>query len=201
MKTPREILFARHQAATPKLDALRREVVAGLNHQDTRAKSRAATLGAQLDAAPELQTTWGAAFTPLQHCQPQNQSYRSFTFGHRSGLKAALRGSVKMCPTLAAWCLGRSNKLWLELVWPCRRIWTGLAAVWILIFIVNLSLRDNVSRATGKPARSGEMIMSLQAQQRWMNELMADSSAPPEADRPRNVAPKPRTEKIGTATV
>jgi hypothetical protein len=145
MKTPREVLFARHQAAAPKLEALRREVVAGLKRQDTKAQSGAATL--------------------------------------------------------AAWCLGGSNKLWLELVWPCRRIWTGLAVVWILIFIVNFSQRDNVGRITVKSVRSGEMIMSLQAQQRWMNELMADSSAPPEADRPRNVAPKPRTEKSGTATV
>jgi hypothetical protein len=30
MKTPREILFQRHQAAAPKLDAIRAEVVAGL---------------------------------------------------------------------------------------------------------------------------------------------------------------------------
>jgi hypothetical protein len=30
MKTPREILLARHQAAEPKLDAVRRHVVAGL---------------------------------------------------------------------------------------------------------------------------------------------------------------------------
>ena len=145
MKTPREILFARHQTAAPKLDAIRREVVAGLNPQDTKARSGATTL--------------------------------------------------------AAWGLGGANKLWLELVWPCRRVWTGLAAAWILILMVNFSLRDNAGRATGKPARSGEMIMSVQAQQRWMNELLADSSAPPEADRPRNVAPKPRSEKTGTAAV
>ncbi len=31
MKTPRDILFARHQAAAPKLDAIRRSVLAGLN--------------------------------------------------------------------------------------------------------------------------------------------------------------------------
>jgi hypothetical protein len=57
---------------------------------------------AHLDTAPELQTAWGAAFTPLQRCQPQNQSFRSFTFRHRSGLKAALRGSVKVRPRTSA---------------------------------------------------------------------------------------------------
>jgi len=39
MKTPREILFQRHQDATPKLDAVRRTVLAGLNHQDTKTRS------------------------------------------------------------------------------------------------------------------------------------------------------------------
>ena len=90
--------------------------------------------------------------------------------------------------------------LWRELIWPCRRIWTGLAAVWVLLFIVDFSQRDNVSGVTGKPTRSGEVIMSLQAQQRWMNELLADRSAPPETDRSRNFAPKPRSETLGTAT-
>jgi predicted DNA-binding protein YlxM (UPF0122 family) len=40
MKTPRDILFARHQAAAPKLDAIRREVVAELNNQETKEQSR-----------------------------------------------------------------------------------------------------------------------------------------------------------------
>ena len=40
MKTPREILLAQHRAAGPKLDAIRRAVVADkLNHQDTKAQS------------------------------------------------------------------------------------------------------------------------------------------------------------------
>ena len=138
MKKPRDILFARHQSAAPKLDAVRHEVVAGLNHQDTNAQN------------------WSAIFVP--------------------------------------WCLGGSSQLWRELVWPCRRIWTGLATVWVLLFIINFSQRDNVSSITGKPVRSGELIMSLQAQQRWMNELLADRSLPPEVVQPRNFTPKPRTE-------
>lgn len=145
MKTPREILLEQHRSAAPKLDAIRREAVEGLNNKDAKAQSWADILVASL--------------------------------------------------------LGCSNKLWQELIWPCRRIWTGLAAVWVLLFIVDFSQRDNVSGVTGKPARSGEVIMSLQAQQRWMNELLADRSAPLEADRSRNFTPKPRSETLGTATV
>jgi hypothetical protein len=145
MKTPREILLEQHRSAAPKLDAIRREVVGGLNNKGAKAQSRATDFAASL--------------------------------------------------------LGCSNKLWQELIWPCRRIWTGLAVVWVLLFIVDFSQRDNVSGVTGKPARSGEVIMSLQAQQRWMNEPLADRSAPPETDRSRNFAPKPRSETLGTAIV
>jgi hypothetical protein len=39
MKTPRDIIFARHQAASPKLDAIRRSVVDELNNQGTKEQS------------------------------------------------------------------------------------------------------------------------------------------------------------------
>lgn len=139
MKTPREILLARHQAAEPRLDAIRRAVVHELNNQDAKAPS-----------------------------------------------------GVTVFASLCRRCFAAP---WRELILPSRRIWTGLAAVWILIFIINVSLRDNVSSVTGQPVRSPAVMMSWQAQQRWLNELFADRSTPPEADRLRNAAPKPRTEK------
>lgn len=138
MKTPREVLLARHRAAEPNLHAIRRRVVDDLNHQDATAP-----------------------------------------------------GGVT-CFAVLCRCL---TAPWRELIFPSRRIWAGLAVVWILIFAVNISLRDNVSSVTGRPVRSPAVMMSWQAQQRWMNELFADCSAPLEADRPRNIAPKPRTEK------
>ena len=117
MKTPRDILFARHQAAAPKLDAIRREVVAELNHKDTKARS------------------WTDNFV--------------------------------------SWCLGGSNKLWLELVWPCRRIWAGLATVWILIFVFNFSQRDPAELMARKsPPPSPEMILTFRQQERLLAELI-----------------------------
>ena len=138
MKTPRDILLARHQAALPKLDVIRRSVVVELNNQETKEQSFPASLVASL--------------------------------------------------------LGCSNKIWLELVWPCRRLWSGLATVWIALFLVNVAQRDNLSSVTGKPVLTQSVMMSWQVQQRWMNELLADRSGPVSADRSRNVAPKPRTE-------
>jgi hypothetical protein len=145
MKTPREILMARHRAAGAKLDALRESVVAELSNQETKGQS----------------------------------SDNVFV--------ASLLCCLKAC--------------WQELFFHSRRFWTGTAAIWIFILIVNLSQRDTVDSVTGHTVRSSGPVMSLQAQQRWMNELFADRTLPPEADRPRNFSPKPRTASAGTITV
>ena len=136
MKTPREILLARHQAVMPKLDAIRNEAV--------------------------------------------------------SRLPTARRGEV---------LIHLPMRFWQELVLPCHRLWAGLATVWVLLFIVNFAQRDNVNSITGQPAQPELVVMSLQAQQRWLNELLADRAAPVEADRPRHFAPKPRTENSATVVL
>ncbi len=139
MKTPREILLARHQTAVPKLDAVRRETIAGLNHQGTKAPSGVLVL--------------------------------------------------------VSWCLGGSNKLWQELVLPSRRIWSGLATVWILILAVNFAQREPV--AAGKFSTAPAM-MSFREQQRWMNELFAERGSIADAEPRKVYSPKPRTETFQT---
>jgi hypothetical protein len=138
MNTPREILFARHQAATPKLDVIRHSVVAELNDKETKEQS--------------------------------------------------------FLMALVALFRGCSNKLWLELVWPSRRIWTGLAAVWILIFIVNISQRDGSRAMMAKSTPPVDVMLTFGEQQKLLNELFADRSMPMDASRPRIFSPKPRTE-------
>jgi hypothetical protein len=142
MKTPREILLARHQAAAPKLDAIRHAVLRELNSQDAKAQS------------------WSAHFVSS--------------------------------------CLGCLNKLWQELVLPCRRIWSGLAAAWVILLVINFAQREP---ALSSNAAAAPVMMSLRDQQRLLNELFADRSLPAEADRPKVSAPRPRTERVETATV
>jgi hypothetical protein len=138
MKTPREILFDQHKNAAPKLDAIRHEVVAGLNHKDTKAQSGAANF--------------------------------------------------------VSWCLGGSNKLWRELIWPCRRIWTGLAVVWLLILAVNFSLRDNSQTIAMKSSPSPEMILTFRQQERLLAELIGQNE-PRAAEPPKLFLPQPRSER------
>jgi hypothetical protein len=139
MKTPREILFGRHQAAAPKLNAIRQSAVAAVC--DRRASTNAA----------HERRSQTAATTVLQ-------------------------------------------TLWHELIFPCRRIWAGLTAVWILIFIVNFSQRDGSQTMKAKSAPTAEMMMTFRDQQNLLNELLADRSPPMDAERPRIFLPRPRTE-------
>jgi hypothetical protein len=139
MKTPRDILFARHQDAVPKLDAIRQSTVAAVCDRRTSA-----------DYAQERRSQTAAT--------------------------AVLR------------------TLWRELIFPCRRIWAGLAAIWILIFIVNFPQRDSSQTMITKSSPSPEIMMTFRDQQKLLDELLADRSIPTDAERPRIFSPKPRTE-------
>ena len=145
MKTPRDILLARHQAAAPKLDAIRQSTVEAVcdrriladNTQDRRSQTAATT----------------AVLT-----------------------------------------------LWRELIFPCRRIWAGLATAWVLLAAINIAQRDQTSTQSISTAPA---TTSFREQQRLLNELFADSTpaATVETIRPKTFSPKPRTEKIQLRTV
>lgn len=139
MKTPHEILLAKHQAATPKLDAIRQSAVAAVHGRRSSSSSRA------------------------------------------------------FIPTIL-------QTLWRELIWPSRRIWAGLAAVWILIFIANLGMRDHPQVAMAKSPPSRQMIMAF-LQQQLLTELIGPND-PPIAEPKKPYSPRPssqRTVEIMTA--
>ena len=81
--------------------------------------------------------------------------------------------------------------LWQELFLPSRHIWSGLAAVWLLILTINLAQQEPspAGKMTAAPA-----MMSFREQQRWMNELFADRAPTVDAEPPKTFSPKPRTE-------
>jgi anti-sigma factor RsiW len=89
---------------------------------------------------------------------------------------------------------------WQEVIWSSRRVWVGLAAVWIVLLVVNLSGREQ-SPAIAKSGPSTAMIMALRDQQRILAELLPDNFVPPDTDRPKFFLPKPRTERMKMLTV
>ena len=133
MKTPRDILFNRHQSADAKLDQIRHEVVSRL----------------------------------VNPIEPQKSSL----------------------PVLVL------LRLWQELVWPCRRTWAALAAVWVLMLGVNVSLRDpgQLALATASPARG--MMMALQQQERLLAELSEPHKTRAVTSPPKPIAPQPRSDR------
>ena len=83
---------------------------------------------------------------------------------------------------------------WLELIWPCRRIWTGLAAVWIALFIFNFSQRDpSELMARKSPPPSPEMILAFRQQERLLAELIGPNETRA-AEPPKPFLPQPRSE-------
>ena len=82
-----------------------------------------------------------------------------------------------------------------EIFWPAPAAWAGLAAVWILIFFMEFSMRDTAPVVAEKAAPpSPEVIVELKQQQRMLAELIGAGQAR-EAEAPRFL-PQPRSERV-----
>ena len=146
MKTPREVLFQRHENAAPKLDAIRQSAVAAVC--DRRITT---------------------------DCVRERRSQTAATM---------------------IWRI-----IWRELIFPCRRTWATLAAVWVALFIFNVSQRDKSELAARKlPPPSPEAIMAWRQQERLLAELIGPPGTG-DAERRRIILPKPRTENAEAGAV
>jgi hypothetical protein len=168
MKTPREILLARHKAVEPKLDAIRRESVA---QASSLSQNRA------LDPLNQSsRTTFRTTGEPFPLSQRERAGVRE---NHsKEGETAAFRFL---------------QLLWHNLFLPSRRIWTGLAAVWIIILAANFSLRDNQPMTMAK-STAPEIVPSLQQQEQLLTKLTgSDESAA--ADPQKSYTPRPSSQR------
>jgi hypothetical protein len=84
--------------------------------------------------------------------------------------------------------------LWRELIWPYRRIWTGLACAWVVIVVLNLASSEPAPRVARMSApRSREEMQALIEQRRMLAQLIEPTPAP--SDRHESKPPGPRSEK------
>ena len=88
---------------------------------------------------------------------------------------------------------------WRDVIWPCRRVWAGLAAVWVVILAGNFSLHEP-SQTLAVKSSPQEMITFFKDQQKFLAELLTDHAVPREAERPKFFSPKPRTESTEVMT-
>ena len=81
------------------------------------------------------------------------------------------------------------------LLWPSPAAWAGLAAIWVVILVVNSTSgggTKELARKITPPAP--EAIAAWKEQERLLTELIGRPEAPA-ADRPKPVAPRPRSER------
>jgi len=80
-------------------------------------------------------------------------------------------------------------------LWPHPVAWAGLAAVWILIFAADFSIRDDAAIVATKTAPpEPEVIVQWRQQRRMLAELIGPRDAR-DADRSKSVVPQPRSER------
>ena len=92
------------------------------------------------------------------------------------------------------------NVLWRELIWPCRRIWAGLACAWALIVILNVASSEPTPRLVGKAKpQSREEIQALVQQRQLLAQMMESQSEPNEKREPNPLGP--RSERARRALV
>ena len=91
--------------------------------------------------------------------------------------------------TLGSW-------LW-ALLWPHPAAWAGLAAVWVLILVVDFSNRDrSPAMAQNSAPPAPEIMAELKQHQRMLAELIGARESS-DADEPKSAAPRPRSEQVG----
>jgi anti-sigma factor RsiW len=86
------------------------------------------------------------------------------------------------------------RECWQQLVWPSRRIWAGLATVWILILAANLSMQDHSQPALAKASPVPEVIMTWRQQERLLAELIGPNEIRA-AQPPKPYLPRPSSER------
>lgn len=85
--------------------------------------------------------------------------------------------------------------VWRELILVYPRVWSGLAAIWLVIFALQFASRDaSPAIAKNSPPPSPEMLAAIQNQKRLLAEMLQDGVKANDTDRPKPSRPPPHSE-------
>lgn len=132
----------------------------------------------------------------LKHHAPANEKLDAI---RRKAIRVAAEVNRQGAPdrefTFAATVWHALTTPFRELIWPARRIWAGFALVWLAIVAVNLadSDRGEIAESKSKSLQSGT-LMAWEQEQKLCRDLLGPADAY-EADKPKSVSPKPRSER------
>ena len=129
---------------------------------------------AHVEPTPETQSRWAKTIQAAAEVNRHEEPVRELTFAATVG--NAVRLSFR------------------ELVWPCRHIWAGLTAVWIIILVANLSMQDHSPATPAKAAPVPEIIMTWQQQERLLAELIGPNEMSA-ATPPKPFSPQPSSQR------
>ena len=88
------------------------------------------------------------------------------------------------------------EKLWAELIWPCRRVWAGLAAVWIVLLGVQLGTPQSPEVAP-RATSAAELSAALEQRRQLLAELFRPApTAPPPKHPPQARTPDHANRRI-----
>jgi hypothetical protein len=87
--------------------------------------------------------------------------------------------------------------LWRELIHPSRYAWSGMAALWLIFWLVNThtQLADNPRRSAGPTRVASERIRFFEEQRRVLVELTGPNDSP-QGKPSQRAQPKSRSERM-----
>jgi hypothetical protein len=85
---------------------------------------------------------------------------------------------------------------WREWLWPSPVAWVGLACIWVVILMLNVSSRPSAAErqlAKQSPASSPDVALALAQQRRELAQLLGSPVEPP-VETKRRYPPGPQSE-------
>ena len=100
-------------------------------------------------------------------------------------------------PARGPWLQTVLKKVWLELIWPSRHAWAGMALLWLALLVANLQMKAaSPILAANRTARARDVAQAVQEQRRVLTELLQPISAPALPAQPGRPNPRPRSERL-----
>jgi len=133
------------------------------------------------DEIKSLTVTLSNWENPFSHIEPDQNTHARWAKDFQAATEPIHPSRFEFIISFLDWCR--------DMIWPCRRIWTGLAAVWMVILAVDFSARD----ATQSPAKP-EMLRALLESEGFL----AESTSPHESRVATPLKPSlspPRSER------
>ncbi len=103
---------------------------------------------------------------------------------------SAAPGALRTSPSLLSAITSQLSSL----LWPCPQAWAGLAAVWLVILVMNYASGDKPETMMAQsPPPTPQMMMALQEQRKMLAKLIEPYDESP-AEPPKPFIPRPRGE-------